>query len=83
MPTEATWGVLDLLEMKFQVTEFPSVDAGKVGSTHNSLAISPTQHFIFLRLERSDDFSILKRMPQPSDFNCFMSYSHRIIYRYI
>lgn len=55
MPTEATWGVLDLLELKLQVTEFPSVDAGRVGSTFNSLVMSPAQHFIFLRLERSDD----------------------------
>lgn len=55
MPTEATWGVLDLLELKLQVTEFPSVDAGSVGSTFNSLVMSPAQHFIFLRLERSDD----------------------------
>lgn len=55
MPTETTWGVLDFLELKLQVNEFPSVDAGKVGSTLNSLVMSPAQHFIFLRLERSGD----------------------------
>lgn len=48
-------GVLDLLELKLQVTEFSSVDAVKVGSTLNSLAMSHTQHFIFLRLTRSYD----------------------------